>query len=131
MFDPAPDAPFFERFYGGGLGSVRGFAYRGVSPRDGRDNDPVGGNMNLLGTLELNYPVYGDSLRGVVFTDVGTVEPDARIHSIRSSVGFGIRLTLPLPGLDQAPIALDFAVPISKQSEDNVQYFDFAFGTNF
>lgn len=126
-----PDAPFYNRFYGGGLGSVRGFAYRGISPRDGRDNDPVGGDMNLLGTLELNYPVYGDSLRGVVFTDAGTVEPDARIHSIRSSVGFGIRLTLPLPGLDRAPIALDFAVPISKQSEDNVQYFDFAFGTNF
>lgn len=27
------NAPFFERFYGGGINSIRGFAYRGVSPR--------------------------------------------------------------------------------------------------
>src|SRR5690606_28728771 len=32
------DAPFFERFYAGGLGSVRGFRYRGISPRSGVDD---------------------------------------------------------------------------------------------
>ena len=126
-----PDAPFYNRFYGGGQNNVRGFEYRGISPRDGRANDPIGGDMNLLSTLELNFPLYGDSLRGVVFTDVGTVEPDIRIHSIRASAGFGFRLTLPLPGLNQAPIAVDFAIPFAKESQDNVRYFDFAFGTNF
>jgi outer membrane protein insertion porin family len=126
-----PNAPFYNRFYGGGIGDVRGFEFRGISPREGRANDPVGGDLKLLSTLELNFPVYGDSLRGVVFTDVGTVEPDIRIHSIRASAGFGFRLTLPLPGLNQTPIAVDFAIPFAKDSQDNVRYFDFAFGTNF
>jgi outer membrane protein insertion porin family len=124
-----PHAPFYNRFYGGGIGSVRGFAYRGISPREGRADDPVGGDMNLLGTLELNYPIYGDNLRGVVFTDIGTVEPDFAIHTIRASVGVGLRLVLPILG--PTPIALDIAVPIVKDGQDNVQYFDFAFGTNF
>ncbi len=124
-----PHAPFYERFYGGGIGSIRGFAYRGVSPREGRDNDPVGGDMSLLGTLELNYPIYGDNLRGVVFSDVGTVEQDIKIYTVRASIGVGVRLVLPILG--PAPIALDIAVPILKDSQDHVQYFDFAFGGNF
>ncbi len=123
------DAPFYEKFYGGGIGSVRGFEYRGISPRAGRDLDPVGGDLNLVGTVELNYPIYGESLRGVVFTDVGTVEQDIRIYNLRASVGFGIRLVLPF--LPQAPIALDFAIPVAKTSQDQVQFFSFAFGSNF
>lgn len=124
-----PDAPFFERFYGGGIGSLRGFEYRGVSPRQGWGDDPIGGNMNLTGSLELNYPIYGENLRGVVFTDFGTVEPDIRIHTIRASVGFGVRLVLPFLG--QAPLKLDLGFPIIKRPEDQVQYFSFAFGSSF
>src|SRR5690606_11535280 len=37
-------APFFERYYGGGIGSLRGFEFRGVSPRQGPDDDRVGGD---------------------------------------------------------------------------------------
>ena len=39
-----------------------------------------------------------ETLRGVVFTDVGMVERDVRMGTIRSSVGTGIRLTLPFLG---------------------------------
>lgn len=125
----ADNAPFFERFYGGGIGSIRGFSYRGVSPRGGRNRDPIGGNLNLTGTLELNYPIYGENLRGVIFTDFGTVEPDIRIHKIRGSAGAGIRLVLPFFG--QAPLALDFAVPLLKSRDDNTQFFSFSFGSKF
>jgi outer membrane protein insertion porin family len=124
-----PDAPFFERFYGGGIGSIRGFAYRGVSPRDGRENDPIGGDFNLTGSMEFNYPIYGETLRGVVFSDAGTVEPDIHIHTIRASVGAGVRLVLPF--FNGAPLALDFAIPISKAPEDETQFFSFSFGGNF
>jgi outer membrane protein insertion porin family len=123
------NAPFFERFYGGGIGSLRGFAFRGVSPRQGWANDPVGGDFSLLGSAEVNYPIYGDNLRGVVFTDAGTVEEDIRIHTIRVSVGFGIRLVLPFLG--QAPLKLDLGFPLVKRPEDDVQYFSFAFGSSF
>jgi outer membrane protein insertion porin family len=120
------DAPFFERFYGGGIGSVRGFRYRGISPRAGREEDPVGGDWAITGSLELSFPLVGDTFRGVVFTDVGDVEPDFKIGTIRSAVGAGIRLTLPILG--QAPIALDFAYPVTKDDQDDTRIISFSFG---
>ena len=120
------DAPFFERFYAGGIGSVRGFRYRGISPRDGIVEDPIGGDFMVTGTAELNFPIAGESLRGVVFTDVGFVEEDFEIGTIRSSVGFGFRLTLPFFG--QIPLAADFGFPITKDDQDRTRIFSFSLG---
>jgi outer membrane protein insertion porin family len=120
------DSPFYERFYGGGIGSVRGFSYRGISPRSGKEDDPIGGDFNLTGSVELGFPLVGDSFRGVVFSDAGTVEPTYKVGTIRSSVGAGIRLTLPFFG--QAPLALDFAYPINKAEKDETQFISFSFG---
>jgi outer membrane protein insertion porin family len=122
----AGDAPFFERFYGGGIGSIRGFAFRGVSPRSGPAEDRVGGDFLLTGSAEVSFPIAGDSLRGVVFTDMGTVETDVAMRDFRASVGAGIRLVLPILG--RVPIAIDFAYPVSKISEDDVQYISFQLG---
>jgi outer membrane protein assembly factor BamA len=119
-------APFFERFYGGGIGSIRGFKFRGVSPRSGLDEDPIGGEFIATGTVELNFPLIGDNLRGVVFTDFGTVEPDLRLSTLRVSVGAGIRFILPFLG--QIPIAIDFAVPVMKDDQDDKQLISFSFG---
>lgn len=123
---PTNDAPFFEKFYGGGLGSVRGFRYRGISPRSGKDDDAVGGNFLLTGSAEVSFPTSVEMLRWVVFTDVGTVEQDVRVGTIRSSIGAGIRLMLPFLG--GAPLAIDFAYPLTKDDRDDVQYISFSFG---
>jgi outer membrane protein assembly complex protein YaeT len=120
------DAPFFERFYGGGIGSVRGFQFRGISPRSGPDDDRVGGDFLLTGSAQVSFPVAGDTLRGVVFFDAGLVEPTVRISTVRTAVGGGIRLTLPLLG--QTPIAVDLAYPITKDSEDDTQIISFSLG---
>jgi len=120
------DAPFFERFYGGGIGSVRGFRFRGISPRSGLDDDPVGGDFSLTGTAELSFPLAGDTLRGVVFADAGTVEEEFEINRVRSSIGAGFRLVVPFLG--PAPIAVDFAIPLSKDDEDDTQVVSFSFG---
>jgi outer membrane protein insertion porin family len=122
----AAEAPFFERFYGGGIGSVRGFEFRGISPRSGREDDPVGGDFAATYTVQVSFPLAGESLRGVVFTDGGTVEETFRLDDFRSSIGFGFRLALEFFG--QAPLALDFALPLAKNSEDDVQYISFSFG---
>ena len=77
------DAPVFERFYAGGTGSVRGFEYRGISPRSKFNDDAIGGNTLLLAGTEYNFPLFGDpesgELRGVVFMDTGTVEESCHI----------------------------------------------------
>jgi outer membrane protein insertion porin family len=120
------DDPFFERFYGGGIGSLRGFSFRGVSPRDGPSIDRVGGDFSATGTVEVSFPLATEILRGVVFTDFGTVEHDVQIGVVRSSVGAGIRLTLPFLG--QVPIALDFALPVTKDHYDDTQFVSFSLG---
>jgi outer membrane protein insertion porin family len=120
------DAPFFERFYGGGIGSIRGFEFRGVSPRSGPGDDRVGGDFALAGSAELGFPLVGEQLRGVVFSDFGTVEPDFEIGTFRSSVGAGFRLVIPFLG--QTPIAVDFAVPLSKDEQDDTQIISFSLG---
>ncbi len=121
-----PDAPFFERFYGGGRGNLRGFEFRGVSPRSGRDLDPVGGDFELDATAEISFPLYGDNLRGVVFTDIGTVEQDIRIYTIRQGVGAGIRVVIPF--LSRAPLAFDVGFPVLKGNQDERQIFSFGIG---
>ncbi len=120
------DAPFFETFYAGGIGSVRGFSFRGISPRSGPDDDAIGGDFLLTGSAEVSFPLVGDNLRGVVFTDAGTVEESYEFGTIRTSVGAGFRLTLPLLG--QTPIAVDFAYPITKDDDDDTQVISFSFG---
>ncbi len=122
----AGDAPFFERFYSGGIGSMRGFSFRGISPRSGPADDAVGGNFTATATAEVGFPLFAETLRGVVFTDVGTVESDFSFGTIRSSVGAGFRLTLPIFG--QVPIAVDFAFPVSSDSRDEPQVISFSLG---
>jgi outer membrane protein insertion porin family len=120
------DSVFFERFYGGGIGSLRGFEFRQVSPRSGIDLDPVGGNFIATGTVELNFPVIGEGLRAVVFSDFGDVEPNVEIRTVRTSIGAGVRVILPFLG--QAPIAVDFAVPVIKDHNDHTQLISFSLG---
>ncbi len=122
----AGNSVFFERFYGGGIGSVRGFRFRGVSPRDGIDEDAIGGDFTLTTTQEISFPIAGEQLRGVVFSDQGTVQRDVEIRDYRVSVGAGIRLVLPFLG--QAPLSLDFAVPLVKNGQDDTQLISFSFG---
>jgi outer membrane protein insertion porin family len=120
------DSPFFERFYGGGIGSIRGFRFRGVSPRSGRDEDPVGGDFLLTGTLEVGFPLAGEALRGVVFVDAGTVESQVRIGTVRTSAGVGVRVQLPFLG--QVPLAIDYGYPILRDDMDDTQSISFSFG---
>jgi outer membrane protein insertion porin family len=122
----ADEGVFFERFYAGGIGSIRGFRFRGVSPRSGPSDDVIGGNFTLTSGAEVSFPIMGDQLRGVVFSDQGTVERDLEIKDYRVTVGAGIRLVLPFLG--QAPLSLDFAVPINSNGDDDAQLISFSFG---
>ena len=123
------DAPLFERFYAGGIGSMRGFDYRGVSPRGGFGDDRVGGDFMILTGAEYSFPVWGKTLRGVVFADMGTVEEDFEITEWRASLGVGARILVRFFG--PVPLAFDFGVPIAKGGEDDTRIFSFSFGASF
>lgn len=123
------DVPVFERFYGGGIGSVRGFKFRGISPRQWPSDTAVGGNSEFLVGNEIEFPLAGKVLRGVTFLDMGSVDEDFAIETWRASVGFGIRLTIDFFG--PVPMAFDFGFPISKAPEDDTQIFSFSLGATF
>ena len=120
------DVPFYERYYLGGLYSLRGFKYRNISPRE-KDlytdpsgntyfSEPIGGNSYWFGSLEYSIPILekdtGPSLRFALFYDIGAVS--AASYSFDGSYldnwGFGIRLNIPHLG----PLRLDYGIPISK-----------------
>jgi outer membrane protein insertion porin family len=127
-------APVYEKFYGGGMGSIRGFEYRGISPRgtnaNGTSNDgEIGGDMSFFAGVEYNMPIYKESHRGVVFLDTGTVESDFEITTYRISFGVGLRVTIPMFG--PVPMAIDFGFPLVKASEDDTQVFSFSLGWTF
>jgi len=125
-----PDTPAYDNFFAGGYNTIRGFVFRGASPRQSGPNGQqaiVGGPFQWLNTIEYLFPITADdTLRGVVFTDFGTVESNVAINNLRVAPGFGLRITLPAMG--PAPIALDFAVPVSKAPFDSEQLFSFFVG---
>ncbi len=123
------DAPVFERFYAGGINSIRGFAYRGISPRGTNTSNRIGGDFMFIANAEYHFPIYGENLRGVVFFDSGTVESDFGISTYRASVGTGLRWTVPFMG--PVPLKLDFAVPLLSDDDDDTQIISFSMGWNF
>ena len=120
--------PVFENFYAGGISTLRGFDFRGVSPIDG--DARVGGEFQWLNSLEYTFPVTADDLvRGALFVDFGTVEEDIELNSenFRVAPGFGLRVHLPFAGLG-APLSFDFAFPVSTAEGDDERIFSFFIG---
>lgn len=123
------DTPIYEHYFAGGYSSLRGFSFRGASPRSPVTGLTVGGHFMLLASAEYMFPVTADDLlRIVLFCDTGVVQPDIDDweQRYRVALGFGFRITL--PALGPAPIALDFAFPVSKEPGDDEQVFSFFLG---
>ncbi|MEI7837788.1 MAG: outer membrane protein assembly factor BamA, partial [Planctomycetota bacterium] len=120
------DAPVFEKYYGGGIGSIRGFHYRGVGPRSGVNDDPIGGKFELLAGTEYSFPIVGDELRGVIFIDAGTVTDSLAVTPFRASVGAGVEWRV--KQLGPMPMQFYLAVPVAKDAKDDTEIFSFSIG---
>ncbi len=128
--------PVFKNFYGGGLGSVRGFEQGSLGPLD-ESGTVVGGSRKLNVNMEILAPFPGAgndrTLRMYGFWDIGMVGgPDlglainADANSLRSSVGLGISWISPV-----GPLRLAFAKPLRKFDNDRIQSMQFQIGTSF
>ncbi len=121
------DTPVYEHYFAGGFSTIRGFDYRGASPHS--SGTVVGGHYSLLASAEYLFPITaGDALHGVVFCDTGVVQPSINDWRDRYRVapGFGLRVTIPAMG--PAPIALDFAFPVTHEPGDRIEVFSFFIG---
>ena len=124
-----PEVPPFERFYMGG-NRLRGFSYRGAGPHI--NGEPSGGEWLILTSAEYLVPVAKDLFGVVAFVDAGTLAttihaPDAGLW--RVSVGFGVRLKIPMLG--PTPLAFDFGFPLMYQPQDERTLISFALGRDF
>jgi len=123
------DTPVYDRYFAGGFSTIRGFAFRGASPK--QDGVIVGGQFQLLGSVEYMFPLMAnDVVNAVVFTDFGTVERNSRLYADNFRVAPGLGLRISLPALGPAPIALDFAWPVAKAPGDEERVFSFYIGIN-
>jgi len=126
------ELPFFQRFFAGGIRSVRGYESGSLGP-EFSDGDPAGGDFRTVGSLEFVFPppydlesantrlsVYYDF--GNVFADVDDFEPS----ELRTSLGFSYNWRSPI-----GPLSFSYAQPLNDESGDETQKFQFTIGTLF
>lgn len=125
-----PDLPITERFFLGGPQDFRGFRYRSLGPNEG--GTPLGGQALLGGTVEYDFPLFFQEVRGVALFDWGTLEPrveDIEIDRFRTAIGAGLRLRFPLPlvrGL--VPVNLYWTQALATEPGDEEMLFTFTLG---
>nr|HET7858816.1 outer membrane protein assembly factor BamA [Caldimonas sp.] len=124
--------PIFKNFYGGGLGTVRGFDQGSLGPVD-VTGAFIGGNRRFNLNNELYLPVPGANadrtLRIFVYLDAGNVwgeNESLTFDSLRASAGLGVSWVSPV-----GPLKLSYGTPIKKKPEDRIQKLQFQIGTAF
>jgi outer membrane protein insertion porin family len=125
--------PFFDRYYLGGINTLRGFDYRDVGPRQPdspgfHSNEPIGGDTYWFGSAEYSIPII-DRVRFAVFYDMGDVQYDPYTYSFSSfssDWGFGVRLNLPI-----GPLRLDYGIPLRYDDRYNNGHNKFQFTAGY
>jgi translocation and assembly module TamA len=121
-----PEVPASRRFYAGGGGSVRGYAYQAIGPRS-FDNTPEGGISLLETSLELRQKV-GERWGVVAFVDAGAVGTNEFPTGDDFSVGVGVGVRY---DLGFGPIRADIAVPLDKREGDPAFQIYLSIGQSF
>jgi outer membrane protein insertion porin family len=134
------DLPLFERYFLGGMNSVRGFAERSIGPRERScpsppprnpnvprcTTDVIGGEKAAVFNAEVTFPImeqYG--LRGVAFFDVGNAFTGTNFSfsEFRRSVGVGGRWMSPF-----GPLRVELGFPLNKLPGDETSAIGFSVG---
>ncbi len=104
-----------QRFYAGGSGSVRGYAFQSVGPQFA-DYRPIGGTSVTAGTIEFRQR-FGKSFGAVAFVDAGQVGQSSSpfTGTLFEGVGAGARYYTSI-----GPIRFDIAVPLDKRRKDQI-----------
>lgn len=123
--------PVYERFYLGGLNSVRGFEYAKISPIDPVSGERVGGDKMWYTNTELIFPLLeAQGIKGVLFYDAGQVfndDEDWNVNdSAKSAVGFGVRWLSPM-----GPLRLVWGYNLDPTPDEDESVWDFSVGGVF
>ncbi len=127
------ELPFFKYLYAGGSGTVRGYDYNSLGPRD-TSGYSIGGNRRVVGNAELLFPMPGmeksKSMRLSLFLDGGAIYGGQTqvpaSEGMRYAAGLGLTWFSPA-----GPIQISWAKPLNAQPQDKLQNFQFTFGGMF
>lgn len=122
--------PFYENFFAGGIGSVRGYEPNSLGGRYDGSTRAKGGPVKLISSAEMVFPMPfiedSSNLRLSLFLDAGMVSPSLEAvnrDDLRSAYGFGLSWITPV-----GPLAFSFARAINPTKEDEPQFFQFSLG---
>lgn len=120
--------PIYERYFLGGINSIRGFETRTVGPKDPVTGEFIGGNYMMVGNLEFIFPIFSQqNMRGVLFFDAGNAyKGNIDFDDIRYGAGAGIRWFSPI-----GPLRLELGFNLDRRDDEKSQQWEFAVGTLF
>ena len=119
--------PANRRFYAGGDGSVRGYAFQAVGPED-PDGDPAGGRSLFETGIETRIRVT-DTIGIVPFVDAGMVTEESFVdfsEDLRVGAGLGLRY---FTGF--GPLRVDLGIPLNAGDDDDAFQIYFSLGQAF
>ncbi|MBI5561051.1 MAG: outer membrane protein assembly factor BamA, partial [Deltaproteobacteria bacterium] len=104
--------PLYERYFLGGINSIRGFQSRSLSPKDPVTGELIGGDTKLVITSEFIFPLFPkENLRGVLFFDAGNAYNGAvDLGNLREGAGAGIRWFSPI-----GPLRIEWGYNLSPE----------------
>lgn len=129
------ELPLFERYFPGGINSVRGFRILSLGPREPGVNafgnltrrDAIGGSQQLVFNNEIIFPIVESlGLKGVVFLDAGNAFSAAQgidMGEMRLATGAGLRWLSPM-----GPLRIEIGFPLNPRVGDDRQAVMFSFG---
>ncbi|MEN8141003.1 MAG: outer membrane protein assembly factor BamA [Thermodesulfobacteriota bacterium] len=123
--------PNYERFFLGGLSTVRGFDNAKISPVDPLDPTiRIGGNKMCYTNQELIFPLFKDAgLDGVIFFDAGNSWDDGvdmDFSDLRYGAGGGFRWMSPM-----GPLRLEWGKNLDPRPDEDSSVWDFSIGGSF
>jgi outer membrane protein insertion porin family len=122
--------PDFEKFYLGGINTIRGFPSRSVGVRPFPDNPDyvIGGKIMWYANAEYHFPLIKEGgLRGLFFYDAGNVyEEDWDFNDVKQSAGLGVRWLSPM-----GPMRLEWAYVINPETYEDTSNWEFSVGGAF
>lgn len=120
--------PLYERFYVGGIYTIRGLDWGDAGPKDEETGDPIGGTSELIFNVEYIFPILAKMrLKGVVFFDLGnSYDAFDKFGEFRYTTGAGIRWISPM-----GPIRIEWGYNLNRKQGENASKIEFTFGSFF
>lgn len=122
--------PVYERFYLGGMNTIRGFEFGKASPIDPETGDRIGGDKMWYTNIEYVFPLLPEAgVRGVFFFDAGKVyaqEEDWNIDSYNKAAGVEVRWMSPM-----GPLRLVWGYNLDPKDDEDSTVWDFSMGGSF